>query len=207
MCRPLSLYCFPFRVTWLICILDDMSNCGRGEQEDSCGDGGSAKNSNEIRDKNEGQERNRVANKTSTLTELVDSGALVTRQLQHPKLNARWMEDGKMDGKENGRKNKNLRTLKIPKFKNCDFRKMAKTNTKLNKRPVKRLQAGPKQADPNTTQLDKGLALEKLIGRIVDLNMEVSMSKAKTKYLAMENKRLEKEHPALRKNAWACWKL
>ena len=58
-----------------------------------------------------------VANKKSTLTELVDSEALVTRQLQEPKLNA------------------NLRILKIPKYKNCDFRKMAKTNSKLNKRP------------------------------------------------------------------------
>ena len=28
-----------------------------------------------------------MANKTSTLTELVDSGALVTKQLQQPKLN------------------------------------------------------------------------------------------------------------------------
>ena len=104
------------------------------------------------------------------------------------KLNAKWMENEKMDGYENGRTKKKLR-CKISKIKNCDFRKMAKTNTKVNNRPVKRLQAGPKKADPNTNQLDKGLAMEKLIERLMDKNLEVSMSKAKTKYLAMENKK------------------
>ena len=84
-----------------------------------------------------------------------------------------------MEGRESGKIKK--RYLQIPKFKKCDFRKMTKINNKLNKRPVKRLQAGPKQADSSNNQLDKVLALEKLVGRLMEVNMEITMSKAKDK--------------------------
>ena len=75
------------------------------------------------------------------------------------------MENGNIEKGKSG-KIKNLKCLEIPKFKKCDFRKMTKVNTKLNKRPIKSLQAGPKQAESNNHQmLEKGLALEKLVGR------------------------------------------
>ena len=70
---------------------------------------------------------------------------------------------------------------------------MTKINNKLNKRPIKRLQTGPKKADPNTTQLDTGLAIVKLMGRLMDEHLEISMSKAKAKYLALENKKAGKK--------------
>ena len=66
---------------------------------------------------------------------------------------------------------------------------MTKINGKLNKRPVKRLQAGPKLADSSNLQLDKGIALEKLVGRLVGESMEVTMSKAKERYLRNENRK------------------
>ena len=64
---------------------------------------------------------------------------------------------------------------------------MAKTNTKLNKRPVKRLQAGPKLEDSSNIQLE--LALEKLVGRLMEESMEITLSKAKERYLRNENKK------------------
>ena len=94
-----------------------------------------------------------------------------------------------------------LKCVQMPKskfkiLKRCAFRKMTKINGKLNKRPVKRLQAGPKLADSSNLQLDKGIALEKLVGRLVGESMEVTMSKAKERYLRNENMKNTTGHAA-----------
>ena len=49
----------------------------------------------------------------------------------------------------------NVGSFEIPKTKQCDFRKMTKINSKLNKRPAKCLQARPKQTESKNEILEK----------------------------------------------------
>ena len=79
---------------------------------------------------------------------------------------------------------------KITKSKKCDFRKMPKINNKLTKRPVKRLETGPKEADsPKLQRMGTCVTLGNFVGRLADEDIEIEMSKAKIKFLKNENLR------------------
>ena len=119
---------------------------------------------------------------TCPLMELTELGALVDdRKLQQSYQDTKWMENAKVEGRGSRKlKNLNLNFQDKPKLKTCNFRKMTKVNSKLNKRPIKRLQAGPKQTESvNHQRLENGLAMDKLVGRLLEENMEIKMSRAR----------------------------
>ena len=78
----------------------------------------------------------------------------------------------------------------IPQSKQYNFRKMTKVNSKLNKRPVKRLQAGPKKTESrNHQRLENSQAVEKLVDILLDENMGLTMSRARDKFLREESRK------------------
>ena len=150
-----------------------------------------------------------VNEKTCPVMEQIEMGALVDKKSQQSYQDTRWMERVKMEKRRSRKiKNLNLKCSDIPKCKPCNFRKMTKVNSKLNKRPIKRLQAGPKQTETiNHQRLENGLAMEKRVRRrFLEENMEIKMSRAREKFLKEENRKkvMGKKLPALRNNAWKC---
>ena len=80
---------------------------------------------------------------------------LVNKELKQSYQEARRMESegGKVTYKSGLLEN--VGSFEIPKTNQCDFRKMTKINSKLNKRPAKCLQARPKQTESKNEILEK----------------------------------------------------